>query len=67
MMRNITRRDLIALTAPTMMTLVVAVTLADERGWPVALIVAGSIGVFVTTLWRRRIQKRPKGTWTFRL
>lgn len=67
MMRKITRRDLIALTAPAIMILVVAATLADERGWPVALIVTGSMGVFVTTLWWRRIQKQPKDTWTFRL
>jgi alpha-beta hydrolase superfamily lysophospholipase len=67
MMREITRRDLIALTAPAIMILVVAATLADERGWALALIVAGSMGTLIATLWWRRIQKHSKDTWTFRL
>ena len=67
MMREITRQDLIALTAPAIMILVVAATLADERGWGVALIVTGSMGTLVATLCWRRIQWYSKDTWTFRV
>lgn len=66
-MRKLNRRDWLALTAPAVVSILVAYFYGHEKGWAVGTISGVLVLAFAVWIWRRQIIKYPDDTWKARL
>ncbi|HKX89141.1 MAG TPA: hypothetical protein VJM13_08025, partial [Sphingopyxis sp.] len=65
-MRKVTRRDWLALSAPAIVSILVACFHGHQKGWAAGVATGAFLFAFVAWIWRRRIIKYPEDTWKAR-
>ncbi|QAY75609.1 hypothetical protein [Sphingosinicella sp. BN140058] len=66
-MRKLTRRDWLALSAPAVMSILVAYFHGHQKGRAAGAATGAAMFAFTVWTWRRRIIKYPENTWKVRL
>jgi hypothetical protein len=66
-MRKVTRRDWLALSAPAVVSTLVAYFQGHQQGWLVGLAAGAIMFGLAVWIWRRQIIKYPEETWKARL
>ena len=66
-MRKVTQRDWLALSAPAIVSILVAYFHGHQKGWVAGIATGAVMFAFGVWIWRRQIIKYPENTWKARL